>query len=133
MSFDRTSNGKSTVMNAMLRQRILPVGMGHTTNCFLHVGFNFEYQLNYILLQIEGTDKAEPSLLTPGSDEPKCISVSREKIYLLLMEFFVSLQNLSTISNALSKEKLDSDSLVKILWPKDKCRLIRDDVVLVDR
>ena len=33
----RTSNGKSTTMNAMLRERILPVGMGHTTNCFLQV------------------------------------------------------------------------------------------------
>ncbi|CAF0857410.1 unnamed protein product [Adineta steineri] len=97
--FGRTSNGKSTTMNAMLRERILPVGMGHTTNCFL---------------QIEGTDKAEPYVLTPGSDEPKSIS------------------SLGTVGNALSREKLDSDSLVKILWPKEKCRLIRDDVVLVD-
>ncbi|CAF4175027.1 unnamed protein product, partial [Adineta steineri] len=97
--FGRTSNGKSTVMNAMLRERILPVGMGHTTNCFL---------------QIEGTDRIEASILIPGSDEPK------------------SVNNLSSISNALSNEKVDSDSLVKILWPKEKCRLIRDDVVLVD-
>ncbi|CAF0879392.1 unnamed protein product [Rotaria sp. Silwood1] len=97
--FGRTSNGKSTVMNAMLREKILPIGMGHTTNCFL---------------QIEGTDKNEPSVLIPGSDEPK------------------SVNNLSSIGNALSREKLDSDSLVKILWPKEKCRLIRDDVILVD-
>ncbi|CAF3578431.1 unnamed protein product [Rotaria socialis] len=97
--FGRTSNGKSTVMNAMLRERILPVGMGHTTNCFL---------------QIEGTDKIEASVLIPGCDEPKNIN------------------NLSTIGNALSREKVDSDSLVKILWPKEKCHLIRDDVVLVD-
>jgi hypothetical protein len=40
---------------------------------------------------------------------------------------------LGSIGSALSREKLDSDSLVKILWPKEKCRLIRDDVVLVDR
>ncbi|CAF1278851.1 unnamed protein product [Adineta ricciae] len=97
--FGRTSNGKSTTMNAMLRERILPVGMGHTTNCFL---------------QIEGTDKAEPYVLTPGSDEPKSVS------------------SLGNVGSALSREKLDSDSLVKILWPKEKCRLIRDDVVLVD-
>ena len=32
-----TSNGKSTVINAMLRSRILPSGIGHTTNCFLQV------------------------------------------------------------------------------------------------
>ena len=36
-------------MNAMLRERILPVGMGHTTNCFL---------------QIEGTNKAEPYMMS---------------------------------------------------------------------
>ncbi|CAF0827674.1 unnamed protein product [Didymodactylos carnosus] len=97
--FGRTSNGKSTVMNAMLRERILPAGMGHTTNCFL---------------QIEGTDKVDAHVLVPRSDEPKSI---------------VSLKDLG---NALSHEKLDSDSLVKILYPKEKCRLLRDDVILVD-
>ncbi|CAF2515671.1 unnamed protein product [Rotaria sp. Silwood2] len=97
--FGRTSNGKSTTVNAMLRERILPVGMGHTTNCFL---------------QIEGTDQAEPYVLTPGSDEPKSVT------------------SLGNVGSALSREKLDSDSLVKILWPKEKCRLLRDDVILVD-
>ncbi|CAG0915769.1 unnamed protein product [Notodromas monacha] len=35
--FGRTSNGKSTVINAMLRDKVLPSGIGHTTNCFLQV------------------------------------------------------------------------------------------------
>lgn len=35
--FGRTSNGKSTVINALLHNKILPSGMGHTTNCFLQV------------------------------------------------------------------------------------------------
>ena len=35
--FGRTSNGKSTVVNAMLADRILPMGIGHTTNCFVSV------------------------------------------------------------------------------------------------
>ncbi|CAF0909630.1 unnamed protein product, partial [Brachionus calyciflorus] len=35
--FGRTSNGKSTVVNSMLHQKILPTGIGHTTNCFLQV------------------------------------------------------------------------------------------------
>jgi mitofusin len=35
--FGRTSNGKSSVINAMLRDKILPSGIGHTTNCFLQV------------------------------------------------------------------------------------------------
>ena len=35
--FGRTSNGKSSVINAMLRDKILPSGIGHTTSCFLQV------------------------------------------------------------------------------------------------
>eukprot|EP00112_Aurelia_sp_Birch-Aquarium-sp1_P000229 Seg1019.4 transcript_id=Seg1019.4/GoldUCD/mRNA.D3Y31 product=Mitofusin-2 protein_id=Seg1019.4/GoldUCD/D3Y31 len=35
--FGRTSNGKSTVVNAMLTDKILPSGIGHTTNCFVSV------------------------------------------------------------------------------------------------
>jgi mitofusin 2 len=37
--FGRTSNGKSTVINAMLHSKVLPQGMGHTTSCFLQVYF----------------------------------------------------------------------------------------------
>ena len=35
--FGRTSNGKSSVINALLHGRVLPVGLGHTTNCFCSV------------------------------------------------------------------------------------------------
>ena len=35
--FGRTSNGKSTVINALLHGRVLPVGIGHTTNCFCSI------------------------------------------------------------------------------------------------
>lgn len=59
--FSRTSNGKSTVINAMLRDKILPSGIGHTTNCFV---------------QVEGTDSNEAVLLTDDSDKPKSINVS---------------------------------------------------------
>ncbi|XP_041377869.1 mitofusin-2-like isoform X1 [Gigantopelta aegis] len=61
--FGRTSNGKSTVINAMLRDKILPSGIGHTTHCFI---------------QVEGTDKADGILLTEESDQPKSISSIRQ-------------------------------------------------------
>jgi mitofusin len=32
----------------------------------------------------------------------------------------------------LSDEKLDSNSLVRVVWPKEKCRLLKEDVVFVD-
>ncbi|CAB3234736.1 unnamed protein product [Arctia plantaginis] len=52
--FGRTSNGKSTVINAMLHDKILPSGIGHTTNCFL---------------QVEGSDTDDAFLRTDGSEE----------------------------------------------------------------
>lgn len=57
----RTSNGKSTVINAMLRDRVLPSGIGHTTNCFLSV---------------EGTDEDKAYLKTEGSEDEKSIKVN---------------------------------------------------------
>lgn len=58
---NRTSNGKSSVINAMLWDKVLPSGIGHTTNCFLRV---------------EGTDGNEAFLLTEGSDERKSVKVN---------------------------------------------------------
>ncbi|XP_050056979.1 transmembrane GTPase Marf isoform X2 [Aphis gossypii] len=52
--FGRTSNGKSTVVNAMLGEKVLPSGIGHTTNCFL---------------QVEGSQTGEAYLVTEGSNE----------------------------------------------------------------
>lgn len=59
--FGRTSNGKSSVINAMLRDRILPSGIGHTTNCFC---------------QVEGIDGHEAYLVKEGSDEKFNVTVS---------------------------------------------------------
>ena len=62
--FGRTSNGKSTVINALLHNKVLPAGIGHTTNCFISV---------------IGTDTAEGYLLPPGvSGETECAGVCGE-------------------------------------------------------
>lgn len=97
--FGRTSNGKSTVINAMLRDKILPSGIGHTTNCFL---------------QVEGSDNGDAYLITEGSTEKQPV------------------QSVGQLGHALCKEKLSESHLVRIFWPKDKCLLLRDDVVFVD-
>ncbi|XP_068176105.1 mitofusin-1b isoform X2 [Antennarius striatus] len=98
--FGRTSNGKSTVVNAMLRDRVLPSGIGHTTNCFLSV---------------EGTDEDKAYLKTEGSDEEKSIKTVNQLAHALHMD-----------------ESLDAGCLVRVFWPKAKCALLRDDLVLVD-
>uniref|UniRef100_A0A668AI83 Mitofusin 2 n=1 Tax=Myripristis murdjan TaxID=586833 RepID=A0A668AI83_9TELE len=98
--FGRTSNGKSSVINAMLCDKVLPSGIGHTTNCFLRV---------------EGTDGNEAFLLTEGSEERK------------------SIKTVNQLAHALHQdEDLDAGSLVCVMWPKAKCALLRDDLVLVD-
>ncbi|XP_024945667.1 transmembrane GTPase Marf isoform X3 [Cephus cinctus] len=97
--FGRTSNGKSTVINAMLRDKILPSGIGHTTNCFL---------------QVEGSDNGESYLMTEMSKDKQPV------------------QSVGQLGHALCKEKLCESNLVRIFWPKEKCLLLRDDVVFVD-
>ncbi|KAG8037819.1 hypothetical protein G9C98_006030 [Cotesia typhae] len=97
--FGRTSNGKSTVINAMLRDKILPSGIGHTTNCFL---------------QVEGSENGESYLMTEGSNKKQ------------------SVESVGQLGHALCKEKLCESNLVRIFWPKEKCLLLRDDVVFVD-
>ncbi|XP_055040012.2 mitofusin-1b [Misgurnus anguillicaudatus] len=98
--FGRTSNGKSSVINAMLHDRVLPSGIGHTTNCFLSV---------------EGTDEDKAYLKTDGSEEEKSIKTVNQLAHALHMD-----------------ESLDAGCLVKVFWPKTKCALLRDDLVLMD-
>ncbi|CAH0389939.1 unnamed protein product [Bemisia tabaci] len=97
--FGRTSNGKSSVINAMLRDKVLPSGIGHTTNCFL---------------QVEGSDNGESYLVTEASPEKQ------------------NVKSVSNLAHALCEEKLNENELVRVFWPRDKCLLLRDDVVLVD-
>nr|XP_022336817.1 mitofusin-2-like isoform X2 [Crassostrea virginica] len=97
--FGRTSNGKSTTINAMLRNKIMPSGIGHTTHCFI---------------QVEGCDSSDGFLLTEDSDQQKSIS------------------DIKQLASALSKVKLKENSLIRILWPKQKCKFLREDVVFLD-
>lgn len=59
--FGRTSNGKSSVINAILQDRILPTGIGHTTNCFL---------------EIQGIKEEEAYLIVGGQDRRSIQSVA---------------------------------------------------------
>ncbi|EDV23825.1 uncharacterized protein TRIADDRAFT_26969 [Trichoplax adhaerens] len=94
--FGRTSNGKSTVVNAMLEDKILPTGMGHTSNCFCSVS---------------GCDGDESYMLTPNDEKLAVTSVKQ-------------------LASALSQEKLESNALVRVYWPKNSC-LCSDDFLLL--
>lgn len=46
----------------------------------------------------------------------------------------VCVQTVNQLAHALHQdEDLDAGSLVCVMWPKAKCALLRDDLVLVDR
>lgn len=101
--FGRTSSGKSTLINALLGEKVLPSGIGHTTNCFI---------------QIQGTSRNEASLLVPIGEQG-CFTET-------------DVSNLTDIANALSDQHIDEKSLVVLNWPRSRCRLLEDDVILVD-
>ncbi len=97
--FGRTSNGKSTAINALLGDRILPMGIGHTTSCFL---------------EVEGNEEGEAYILLEGSQERRDVN------------------SLAQLGNALCAEKLEPSAKVKIVWPKEKCKMLDQEVVLID-
>ncbi|CAG2168034.1 unnamed protein product [Oppiella nova] len=98
--FGRTSNGKSSVINAVLHNKILPSGLGHTTNCFL---------------QVEGTDEDEPYIVVEDNPNTR-----------------LNIESVQDLANALKTESMGDATLVRVFWPKSKCSLLSDDVVLVD-
>ena len=88
--FGRTSNGKSTTINAMLQDKILPTGLGHTTNCFLSV---------------HGSDLPDPYILVPGSDDKRNVKVCPPKKYckfLLCYNYKYHIFSIENCCNSLS-------------------------------
>ncbi|KAL1233806.1 Transmembrane GTPase Marf [Trichinella pseudospiralis] len=62
--FGKTSNGKSTSINAMLRSKVLPTGMGHTTRCFI---------------QVEGTDAVQKYIQFDNSNDKLDVETIHQK------------------------------------------------------
>ncbi|KAI6242947.1 Transmembrane GTPase fzo-1 [Aphelenchoides fujianensis] len=102
--FGRTSNGKSTVINAMLHSKVLPQGMGHTTCCFLRV---------------EGGSENDKHFMMEEGDERYPIE-----------ELHKAGHALSTENNKL--KNMGQDSLLRIFYPKSCSKLLQNDVVLLD-
>ena len=101
--FGRTSSGKSTLINALLGDHVLPAGLGHTTNSFI---------------QVQGTDSHTPSLLLPLGDTG-CFTET-------------GVECIQDIANALNRPGQDDTDLVILNWPRDRCPLLQENVILVD-
>lgn len=112
--FGRTSNGKSTCINALLGDRILPTGIGHTTSCFL---------------QVEGGEEGEEEPFIVISEEDCSQSSNQDDLDASKRR---SVQSISQLGNALSSEKLEASAKVRIVWPKEKCKMLGEEVVIID-
>lgn len=44
----------------------------------------------------------------------------------------LNLKDIHQLANALCKDKLSESSKIRIFWPRERCSLLRDDVVFVD-
>ncbi|CAI5441985.1 unnamed protein product [Caenorhabditis angaria] len=107
--FGRTSNGKSTTINAMLHEKVLPQGMGHTTCCFL---------------QVQGCDEEKGYLQLDDNEDKK-----------LEMEMLSKIGDALSNENE-DLPAMGQDSLLKIFHPKQtetgENRLLQNDVVILD-
>ncbi|MFH4976209.1 hypothetical protein AB6A40_002918 [Gnathostoma spinigerum] len=102
--FGRTSNGKSSVINAMLHSKVLPQGMGHTTCCFL---------------QVEGGSGNDKYLLSEDSSERMNIQKLQQLGHAMSEDHMAALS-------------LGQDSLIRVIYPKSASKLLQNDVVILD-
>ena len=99
----RTSSGKSTLINALLGERVLPTGLGQTTTCFI---------------QVEGTAESQPSLLTPMGDTGTFTKTR--------------LDPSKDVATVLASLSVREESLVILQWPRARSPLLAEEVVLLD-
>ena len=63
---------------------------------------------------MEGSPSDEPYLVLEGSTE------------------HCAVESVGQLAHALCKEKLSESQMVRVYWPRNRCLLLRDDVVFVD-
>ena len=108
-----TNSGKSSVINALLRERRVPVGFMQTTMCSIRVRV---------------TENREWSVEKIGEDgEKKLLSEAIEE---------KALENLLSKMSGLKNEKLrkeegiDLYTTIQINWPKEKCRKLPENRIV---
>ena len=78
----------------------------------------------YSFVEVKGTSKMEPELVLIPSEGEEEAAPSRAVP--------LTGDGVGAVAHALSSDSLGPDSCVRLLWPRHRCPLLRDDVVLVD-
>jgi mitofusin len=103
--FGRTSNGKSTVINALLGTKVLPSACGSVSSCFC---------------TIEGRRQFGDIIYHKGMAKVGKVQ-------------YDNLQSARSLASHLSQEHLGVNDVLEIYWPTQDCELLQANVVLVDR
>ncbi len=123
--FGRTSSGKSSVVNALLGEPVLPCGLGRTTACFV---------------EVRATAEVSPCLLLPARNneldlvevEPRCWR--KNNTHGCLYEtWFASpvFSSMSTVVSSLSTRSYGPSTSVVLLWPRGLSPIFHEEGGLV--
>lgn len=106
----RTSSGKSSVINAILRNSRLPTGLLQTTMC---------------RIQVRPTTDEKWSVIKIGCETPLSDQISKTEVKALLSKL--------TGNSRAEREKFDinSHSVIQVNWPRNLCSL-PENIVLID-
>ena len=110
-----TSSGKSSLINALLGERRLPVGFMQTTMCSIKVCITEDSE--WSIEKIDNNGNKEP--LTEGSDEKSVSDL---------------LSKMSGQRNEQEREKkgIGLRTIIQINWPASKCKKLPRNVILCD-
>ena len=131
--FGKTSNGKSTVINALLGQKVCPTGYGSVTGCFCSVEKGSESSGVYSLRSMEMEENLEEDYV-----HVQTFKVSEIRLY-EISHYSVTKYNhpRQSLESAVSffgeeHEHVPSSTMISIEWPEEECPLLKDDVAIVD-
>ena len=111
----KTSSGKSSLINALLRESRLPVGFMQTTMCFTTVCCTEKSEWS---IEIIGEDGSKEILSVGTDDEIVCD----------LLDKMTGSENKQR-----RKEKgIDRRTILQVNWPLDQCKKLPRNVVLCD-
>lgn len=106
----RTSSGKSSVINAILRDCRLPTGPLQTTMC---------------RIQVRPTTDEEWSVIKIGCETPLSDQMSKKKVKALLSKLT------GNTRAEWKKFDINSHSVIQVNWPRNLCSL-PENIVLID-
>lgn len=115
----------------MLGQKILPFGIGHTTNCFVQIQGTPERE-GYLIKSKNKKPTNEYKMDDGSETEVDFISWVVSVFWPLIVPQNLHINSVFDLSHALSNDKVSSETLISLYWPFQNCDLLKAEVALLD-